>query len=124
MMQKIKNPFLVGARQGGSKNAFKQTNNTKIQNNANKRNWLYRLPDPISYYQTLFPSLKVRGNTAWISVTCCFHDDTNPSLRINTQTGAFRCFGCGAKGGSIIAFQMQHQHMSFQEALRFLGGQL
>lgn len=124
MMHKIKNPLLVGARQGASKNAFKQANHTLNHHCSKSKNLVYRLPDPISYYQTLFPSMRVRNNIAWISVNCCFHEDSNPSLRLNIQTGAFRCFGCGAKGGSIIAFQMQHQHMSFQEALSFLGGQL
>ena len=118
MMHKTKNPRLVGARQGVSKNASKQSYLTLNRHCSKKKNWVgCHLPDPINYYQGMFPLMKIRSNAIWVSVTCCFHDDSNPSLRLNIQTGAFRCFGCGAKGGSIIAFQMQHGSMNFREAL-------
>lgn len=122
MMQKIKSPLLVGARQGTSKNASKQKHHTLNRHCSKKKNRGYLLPGPISYYRSLFPSLRVSSQATWVSVTCCFHDDSNPSLRLNIQTGAFRCFGCGIKGAGIIAFQMRRSLMSFQEALCFLGG--
>lgn len=59
MMQKIKRPMLVGARQGASKNAFKQVHHTLNRHSSKKKNRVYRLPDPMSYYHSLFPSLKV-----------------------------------------------------------------
>lgn len=122
MMQKIKSPLLVGARQGVSKNASKQAHHTLNRHCSKKKNRGYRLPDPMSYYPSLFPSLRVSSQVAWVSANCCFHDDRNPSLRLNIQTGAFRCFGCGIKGGSMVAFQMRRDSMSFREALCFLGG--
>ena len=44
---------------------------------------------------------------------CCFHEDTQPSLRINLDFGGFHCFGCGEKGGDIVAFHQQRHHLTF-----------
>ncbi len=77
-------------------------------------------PEPRVYYQQEFPNLK-QVNKDWVSVNCCFHEDKTPSLRLNVVTGAFRCFSCGARGGNIIAFQCQHYHQSFREAVEALG---
>jgi len=42
--------------------------------------------------------IKKIGGDEW-QARCPFHDDKNPSLNINAQTGAFFCHGCGKKGG-------------------------
>ena len=34
---------------------------------------------------------------------CPFHDDTDPSVSVNGETGQFYCFGCKA-GGDIFTF--------------------
>lgn len=39
-----------------------------------------------------------RGHGTWRSFTCPSHDDANPSARVNTITGKWMCFVCGAKG--------------------------
>jgi DNA primase len=54
-------------------------------------------------------------------VHCCFHPDTHPSLRINIISGGFICFGCGAKGGDIVAFHSQRFGLPFVEVITHFG---
>ncbi|QLH42455.1 MAG: hypothetical protein HWD59_06875 [Coxiellaceae bacterium] len=69
----------------------------KIKNNLHGIKFdRHHLPKPFHYYSKHFPHLKMRAQ--WVSVHCCFHVDRQPSLRLNLETGAFRCFGCGVKG--------------------------
>lgn len=50
---------------------------------------------------------------------CPFHPDSSSgSFKVNSESGAFKCFSCGAKGGDIIAFTMKKNGISFPEALR------
>ncbi len=79
------------------------------------------LPKPVNYYHQHFPALLMNPRSEWINVHCCFHDDKNPSLSINLSSGGFYCFGCGAKGGDVIAFHMQRYHVPFVEAVTFFG---
>ena len=51
---------------------------------------------------------------------CPFHDEKTPSFNVNPRMGIFKCFGCGA-GGDAIKFLMQHEGMSFREALDILA---
>jgi DNA primase len=53
---------------------------------------------------------------------CPFHHDNKPgSFRINTETGAFICFACGAKGGDMISFTMAKHGLDFPDALKKLA---
>lgn len=47
---------------------------------------------------------------------CCFHDDNNPSLSIDLQSGLFKCHACG-KSGSIFDWYMFHHNVDFKEAV-------
>ena len=78
-----------------------------------------RLPDPERYYTDELGALQGRGT--WRDAVCCFHEDTRPSLRVNTQTGAYRCMSCGASGGDVLAFQRQRYEQGFVDACRALG---
>lgn len=61
-----------------------------------------------------------RGWRMWNGL-CPFHNDTRAgSFVVNENTGAFRCFSCGAHGGDIIAFHMQAHKLRFQDALNQL----
>lgn len=75
-------------------------------------------PCPALYYQQQFPHLKPRSG--WVSVLCCFHEDTHPSLRLHLTDGHFKCFSCGAKGGSIAAFHALKYKMDFYAAVKKL----
>lgn len=50
---------------------------------------------------------------------CPFHDDHNPSLSVNFDTGEFNCFACGING-SVIDFVMKYRDADFKEALEYL----
>lgn len=43
----------------------------------------------------------LRENGEELIGRCPFHDDVNPSFGLNTSTGLWHCFGCGA-GGSLL----------------------
>ena len=62
------------------------------------------------------PTLKA-GRDDWSqNVGCPFHEDSTPSFGVNLRTGAFRCFGCEAQGGSILDFAMRRDGLSFDDA--------
>ena len=50
---------------------------------------------------------------------CPFHDDSHPSLSFKVSKNTFRCFVCGASGGTIDLV-MRHLHVDFKEACRWL----
>ena len=73
-----------------------------------------QITDVISEYVTLKKNGKdYLGN-------CPFHNEKTPSFRVSPQKGMFKCFGCG-KGGNVVHFLMEHEQMTFIEAIRFLG---
>ena len=51
---------------------------------------------------------------------CPFHDEKTPSFNVNPRMGIYKCFGCGA-GGNVFQFLMQHEGMTFPEALSRLA---
>ena len=54
---------------------------------------------------------------------CPFHDEKTPSFSVNLQRQIFHCFGCG-KGGNVFTFLMEHENISFIEAVRHLAHHL
>ena len=52
---------------------------------------------------------------------CPFHDDKSlGSFKVYPKGNCYKCFSCGAKGG-VIEFLMEHEKLSFPDALRWLG---
>ncbi len=51
---------------------------------------------------------------------CPFHDDHHASLSFSMRRNTFRCFACGAHGGTIDLV-MRYLHKDFKEACRWLG---
>ncbi|MDR2009834.1 MAG: DNA primase [Bacteroidales bacterium] len=51
---------------------------------------------------------------------CPFHNEKTPSFTVSPSKGIFKCFGCG-KGGNAVNFVMEHEHISYPEALRYLA---
>lgn len=78
------------------------------------------LPPPAAYYADR-AGLRLVGCGLWRSALCSFHEEQRPSLRINLETGAFRCMACGARGGDVIDFHRARLGLSFTEAARDLG---
>ncbi|MFR9651045.1 MAG: DNA primase [Rikenellaceae bacterium] len=52
---------------------------------------------------------------------CCpFHNEKTPSFVVSPSKGIYRCFGCG-KGGSVVSFVMEHDGLSYPEALKVIA---
>ena len=51
---------------------------------------------------------------------CPFHDDRNPSFMVSPSKNICHCFVCG-KGGTPAGFLMEHEQMTYPEALRWLA---
>lgn len=51
---------------------------------------------------------------------CPFHSEKTPSFMVSADRQIFKCFGCG-KGGSVIDFVMEYEHLDFVEALEDLA---
>ncbi|WP_051304606.1 CHC2 zinc finger domain-containing protein [Chitinilyticum litopenaei] len=78
------------------------------------------LPSPPSYYGDR-QAMRLHGRGVWRDALCPFHTDTTPSLRINLETGAFRCMACGVHGGDVLAFEMQRSGCDFPTAAKRLN---
>jgi len=51
---------------------------------------------------------------------CPFHNEKTPSFTVSPAKELYKCFGCG-KSGNTITFLMEHDKMSYAEALKFLA---
>ena len=70
--------------------------------------------DVVSEFVTL------RKSGANFKGLCPFHDEKTPSFMVSPARGMCHCFGCG-KGGNPISFIMEHEQMTYPEALRWLA---
>ncbi len=114
--------FIKSYRREAMKRAYPTRGNaSNTASAANTHFGLNRalLPDPITYLAARGYELKGRGE--WREMICPFHDDTSPSLRINSRKGCFKCMACEAKGGDIIAFHQLLTGQPFIDACKDLG---
>jgi len=51
---------------------------------------------------------------------CPFHEEKTPSFMVHPEKQIYKCFGCG-KGGNVIHFVMEREHLTFPEAVRSLA---
>ncbi|HQU59038.1 MAG TPA: DNA primase, partial [Saprospiraceae bacterium] len=65
-----------------------------------------------------FVQLKRRG-VSMIGL-CPFHSEKTPSFNVSPAKGIYKCFGCG-KAGDAVSFVMEHENLTFPEALRYLA---
>jgi DNA primase len=65
-----------------------------------------------------FITLKKRG--ANLLGLCPFHGEKTPSFTVSPSKGIYKCFGCG-KAGNPVNFIMEHEHLTYPEALRYLA---
>lgn len=65
-----------------------------------------------------FVNLKRRGSN--LIGLCPFHSEKTPSFAVSPSKNIYKCFGCG-RGGNAVNFLMEHEQMSFPEALRYLA---
>lgn len=72
----------------------------------------------ISDVVSSYVHLTRKGNNLW--GLCPFHNEKTPSFSVSTDKQIFHCFGCG-KGGGVISFVMEVEHLPFVEAVRLLA---
>lgn len=65
-----------------------------------------------------FVTLKRRGTN--LLGLCPFHNEKTPSFIVSPAKGIYKCFGCG-KGGDAVSFLMEHDQMTYPEALKALA---
>lgn len=65
-----------------------------------------------------FVTLRKRG-VNYIGL-CPFHNEKTPSFSVSPSKNICKCFSCG-KGGSAVHFIMEHEQMSYYEALKYLA---
>ena len=52
---------------------------------------------------------------------CCpFHNEKTPSFVVSPSKGLYKCFGCG-KGGNAVSFVMEHENITYPEALKIVA---
>ena len=65
-----------------------------------------------------FVTLKKRGAN---HMACCpFHNEKTASFVVSPSKGIYKCFGCG-KSGTAVGFIMEHENLSYTEALKYLA---
>ncbi|MCK5708425.1 MAG: DNA primase [Candidatus Aureabacteria bacterium] len=62
--------------------------------------------------------LKASGSS--FKARCPFHNEKTASFVVSRAKQIFHCFGCGA-GGNVFSFIVQHEKVSFPEAVRILA---
>lgn len=79
-----------------------------------------RILDAAQIYDVVsdFVTLRKRG-VNYVGL-CPFHDDKTPSFYVSPAKGLCKCFACG-KGGNAVHFIMEHEQLSYPDALRFLA---
>ena len=79
-----------------------------------------RILDAAQIYDVVsdFVTLRKRG-VNYVGL-CPFHDDKTPSFYVSPAKGLCKCFACG-KGGNAVHFIMEHEQLTYPEALRFLA---
>lgn len=65
-----------------------------------------------------FVTLKRKG----VNYTACcpFHNEKTPSFIVSPAKGVYKCFGCG-KGGNAVTFLMEHESLTYPEALKMVA---
>lgn len=79
------------------------------------------LPAAATFYASELGKL-TRPARGWARGNCPFHKSkSGVSFSVNLSSGGFYCFGCGVKGGDVLAFVMKRHNMDFKTAAKELG---
>ena len=79
-----------------------------------------RVIDAVSIVDVVEDYVKLSRRGANYVGLCPFHDEKTPSFSVSETKRMYKCFGCG-KGGNVVSFVMEAEHLSFPEALRVLA---
>ena len=79
-----------------------------------------RIKDAANIVEVVSEFVTLRKSGSNYKGLCPFHDEKTPSFVVSPARGTCHCFGCG-KGGNPISFIMEHEQMTYVEALRWLA---
>ena len=79
-----------------------------------------RIKDAANIVEVVSEFVTLRRSGANYKGLCPFHDEKTPSFMVSPARGTCHCFGCG-KGGNAVSFIMEHEQMTYPEALRWLA---
>ena len=79
-----------------------------------------RIKDAANIVEVVSEFVTLRKSGSNYRGLCPFHDEKTPSFYVSPARGTCHCFGCG-KGGNPVGFIMEHEQMTYPEALRWLA---
>ena len=77
----------------------------------------------VDIVQIIGEYLKLKKRGSRYLALCPFHTEKTPSFSISSEKQLYYCFGCG-KGGTVFTFLMEHEGMSYVEAIKYLAGKV
>ena len=84
------------------------------------RQTVERIKDAAQIVEVVGEFVTLRKAGANYKGLCPFHNEKTPSFIVSPARNTCHCFGCG-KGGTPISFIMEHEQMTYPEALRWLA---
>lgn len=79
-----------------------------------------RIKDAANIVEVVSEFVALKKSGANYKGLCPFHNEKTPSFYVSPARGTCHCFGCG-KGGNPVNFVMEHEQMTYPEALRWLA---
>ncbi|MBR6455335.1 MAG: DNA primase [Prevotella sp.] len=84
------------------------------------RQTVEKIKDAADIVEVVSEFVTLRKSGANYKGLCPFHNEKTPSFMVSPARGTCHCFGCG-KGGNPVSFLMEHEQMTYPEALRWLA---
>jgi DNA primase len=81
---------------------------------------IQRILDAADIAEVISEFITLRRRGVNLLGLCPFHNEKTPSFTVSPSKGIFKCFGCG-KGGNVVNFIMEHENLSYPEALKWLA---
>ena len=81
---------------------------------------IQRITDHIDIVDVIGEFVKLKKRGANYLGNCPFHGEKTPSFTVSPSKEIFKCFGCG-KSGNTITFLMEHEHIGYVDALKWLA---
>ena len=79
-----------------------------------------RIMDAANIVEVVSEFVTLRKSGVNYKGLCPFHNERTPSFIVSPSRGTCHCYGCG-KGGNSVGFLMEHEQMTYPEALKWLA---
>ena len=84
------------------------------------RQTVEKIKDAANIVDVVSEFVTLRKSGANYKGLCPFHNEKTPSFIVTPSRNTCHCFGCG-KGGTPVTFIMEHEQITYPEALRWLA---